>query len=156
MPVISEARVTIRDARTSDLQAVIALDTADTGLEKPDYWQDIFARYVENARPTRFFLIADTPHDATPSMIGFIVGEVRDWEFGSPPSGWVFAIHVEPKCRERGVGSLLLEEICNRFRSIGINTLRTMISRQDTLNLSFFRSQGLMGGPYIELEKRLT
>jgi hypothetical protein len=30
-----------------------------------------------------------------------------------------------------------------------------MISRNDPLNLSFFRSQGLSAGPYIQLEMHL-
>jgi hypothetical protein len=30
-----------------------------------------------------------------------------------------------------------------------------MIAREDQLNMSFFRAQGMMGGPFIELEKPL-
>jgi ribosomal protein S18 acetylase RimI-like enzyme len=143
--------LTIRDAGPGDIDAVIMLDRIDTGLAKPAYWGDIFARYVQTPRPERLFLIAEGRGE----IIGFIVGEIRAWEFGSPPSGWVFAIHVAPGQRERGVGTRLLDDIRARFKEAGVNTVRTMVSRRDTLNLSFFRSQGLTAGPYIELEQHL-
>jgi ribosomal protein S18 acetylase RimI-like enzyme len=143
--------LTIRDAVAADIDAVVRLDRIDTGLAKPAYWGDIFARYVQAPRPERAFLIAE----GCGEIIGFIVGEIRAWEFGSPPSGWVFAIHVAPDRRELGVGTRLLDDICARFRAAGANTVRTMVLRRDTLNLSFFRSQGLTAGPYIELERGL-
>ncbi len=141
----------IRDATASDLAAVVALDERATDLAKPAYWADIFQRYVEAHRENRFVLIAE--HDR--AVVGFIVGEVRAWEFGSPPCGWVFAVNVSPDARERRIGSLLFDEICGRFKAAGVDTVRTMISRRDTLNLSFFRSQGLTAGAFIELERPL-
>src|SRR5690349_23082802 len=81
--------VMVRPARSSDLQSVIALDEEDTGAAKPGYWKERFEWYA-GRQPDRFFLIAERGT----SMLGFIVGEVRAWEFGSPPSGWIFAIHI--------------------------------------------------------------
>lgn len=141
----------IRPAKAADLDTVVALDEIGTGLAKPDYWQDMFARYVRRRRTGRHFLVAE----AADAVIGFVVGEVRAWEFGSPPCGWVFAVNVSPDWRERGVGGRLFEAICRRFAADGVDTVRTMISRTDTLNLSFFRAQGLTAGPYIELERQL-
>ena len=37
-------------------------------------------------------------------VCGFVIGEVRDWEFGAPPCGWLFAIDVMPSARQGGVG----------------------------------------------------
>jgi GNAT superfamily N-acetyltransferase len=83
---------------------------------------------------------------------GFIIGEVRAWEFGSPPCGWIFALGVDPDCRLQGIGTQLFNAICQCFREAGVDTVRTMLAVDDRLNLSFFRSQGLMGGPFIQLE----
>ena len=88
-------------------------------------------------------------------MIGFIVGEVRAWEFGSPPCGWVFAIDVEPRSRQHGVATALMDEICRRLKGLEVETVRTMRSRNDALNLAFLRSQGMSAGSYIQLEKEL-
>ena len=41
------------------------------------------------------------------------------------------------------------------FRRAGVLKLRTLLSRDNTLILSFFRSQGMMAGPLIPLEMDL-
>ena len=140
----------IRAARPADLPAIAALDGKITGLAKPDDWADLIRRYGRRRRE-RFFLVAE----ADGALAGFIVGEVRAWEFGSPPCGWVFAVNVEPDRRLAGVGTALFEALCDRFRDAGVATVRTMLARDDTLIMSFFRSQGMMAGPYIELEAPL-
>jgi len=141
--------VTIRNALPTDFEVVIALDLFGDAKEKPAYWRGIFDRYVIAGRDDRIFLVAEIGGE----VIGFIVGEVRAWEFGSPPCGWVFALSVAPKARERGVGELMLKQLCKRLKQAGITTVRTMVDREDKLTLSFFRSQGLRSGRYIELEK---
>jgi ribosomal protein S18 acetylase RimI-like enzyme len=147
-PELGEVRV--RPARGPDLQAVVAIDAENTGIAKPAYWKERFERYA-GRQPDRFFLVAERDG----AMLGFIVGEVRAWEFGSPPAGWIFAIHISPSARLHGLGTLLFDEICARFRKAGVSQVRTMLAKDAHLLLSFFRSQGMMGGPFIQLEKRL-
>jgi ribosomal protein S18 acetylase RimI-like enzyme len=143
--------VTIRNAVISDFAAVIELDLVGDPAEKPDYWRSIFDRYVTAGRQGRIFLVAEMGGE----VIGFIVGEVRAWEFGSAPCGWVFALSVSPRTREMGVGQLMLTEMCRRLKKAGVATVRTMVDRENKLTLSFFRSQGLRTGRYVELEKPL-
>ncbi|MFL9829192.1 hypothetical protein ABTU92_30755, partial [Rhodoplanes sp. SY1] len=57
--------------------------------------------------------------------------------------------------RLAAVGSSLFAAICERFRKAGVSKVRTMIARDHQLILSFFRSQGMMGGPFVELEMDL-
>jgi len=159
----AERKVTVRLAKAADIPQVIAVDAENTGLTKAEYWEDLFERY--NSRATdgdddaqhksvkryRFFLIAcegDT-------VLGFIIGEVRAWEFGSPPCGWIFAIGVRGNTRQGGVGNTLFEALNERFRKAGVTKVRTMLARDDTLIMSFFRAQGMMAGPFIQLEKDL-
>jgi GNAT superfamily N-acetyltransferase len=144
------AGVTVRPARPSDLAVVVAMDAEATGVEKAGYWKERFAWYTGGHRD-RFFLMAERAGTA----VGFVVGEVRAWEFGSPPSGWIFAMSVRPSARLEGLGTLLFEAICARFRKAGVQHVRTMLAREDVLLMSFFRSQGMMAGPFIQLEKRL-
>ncbi len=140
----------IRGARSADVPEIGRLDARITGIGKPDYWRDMFARYGE--RPGRFFLVAEGEGRG---LAGFIIGEVRAWEFGSPPSGWVFALGVDPAVRLRKIGSQLFDAICARLAKAGVDTVRTMLARDDNLNMAFFRSQGMMGGPFIQLEMPL-
>ncbi len=143
--------VSIRNALPSDLDDVITLDKLSTKEEKPEYWQGIFAHYVVAGKDDRLFLVAE----ANGKVAGFIVGEVRAWEFGSPPCDWVFALSVSPKAREMGIGKRMFDEISVRLKQTGVTTVRTMVDRDDKLTLSFFRSMGLRTGRYIELEKQL-
>ena len=147
-----QAALVIRPVRRADLAPVIDIDASVTGLEKRAYWETIYRRYAAGAQAERVFLVAE----AAVEVAGFVIGEVRDWEFGSPPCGWVFAIDVRPGARLAGVGTALLEAISARFRAAGVTKLRTMLARDNTLILSFFRSQGMMAGPLISLEMDLA
>lgn len=145
----------VRRVRAGDIADVIALDERVTGLAKPDYWHDVFTRYGERRLEERFFLVAERAAAEMPSILGFIIGEVRAWEFGSAPCGWVFALSVEPRARLHGVGRALFEAMAAEFRTAGVGQMRTMVARDNRLHLMFFRSEGMMAGPYIQLEKEL-
>lgn len=140
----------IRAARRRDLAQVVEIDARITGLRKPAYWAGILRRYG-GRDPGRFFLVCvqgDRVH-------GYVVGEVRDWEFGSPPCGWVFGIGVRPETRLRGTGTRLLEAVCEAFRGRGVDKVRTLLPRDNSLVLAFFRSQGMMAAAFTALERDL-
>jgi ribosomal protein S18 acetylase RimI-like enzyme len=151
MTAPSADAVRVRAAAVADLEQVIAIDAEITGLAKTDYWYELFDRYGGGHSRQRLFLVAEVGR----ATQGFAIGEVRDWEFGSPPCGWVFAISVRPSARVAGVGTRLLEAICEGFRRAGVDKVRTLIARDNSLVLSFFRSQGMMAAPVIPLEKDL-
>ena len=138
----------VRPAQSEDLAGIIAIDARVTGVEKTDYWYEVFHRYGARSPRQRFFFVAE----AGGTIEGYVVGEVRDWEFGSPPCGWVFGITVRPEARLDGIGSALLAAICEAFRRAGVSKVRTLLSRDNQLILSFFRSQGMMAAPFIPLE----
>jgi ribosomal protein S18 acetylase RimI-like enzyme len=143
--------VNVRPVKRGDLPEVIAIDATVTGLEKQAYWRSVYRRYGVGGKDQRHFLVAVTGQ----RIVGFLIGEVRDWEFGSPPCGWVFAIDVHPDARQAGIGSRLIQSISALFRRAGVRKLRTMLASDNTLVLSFFRSQGMMAGSLIPLEMDL-
>ena len=145
--------INIRQVSKADSAAIVALDAEITGANKSAYWTDILDRFAgSDQRMQRFFLVATSADD---ELVGFIVGEIRAWEFGSPPCGWVLALSVSPDQRQQGIGTLLFEALCARMKHDGATTIRTMVLVNDKTNLSFFRGEGLAAGPYIELERRL-
>ncbi|MGQ0681701.1 GNAT family N-acetyltransferase [Bradyrhizobium sp.] len=148
--------VRVRRVKAADVADVIALDNRVTRIAKAEYWNDIFSRYGKQRSDERFFLVAESGADRSGSgLLGFIIGEIRAWEFGSSPCGWVFALSVEPKMRQHGIGSALLEAIAGEFKKAGVTKMRTMVARDGHLPLLFFRSEGMIAGPYTQLEKDL-
>jgi GNAT superfamily N-acetyltransferase len=137
--------VALRPVQASDLPAISALDARLTGAQKPAYWREMLA-------PGRHFLLAETAE----GLAGFIAGEIRAWEFGQPPAGWVFAIQIDPARRLEGIGTALFEALVARFKAAGVTRVRTLVDRKDHLILSFFRAQGMVAGPSLQLDKDLS
>ena len=137
MPTAAKARATetdtavrVRRVRAADIPQVIGLDTRVTKLAKAEYWNDVFRRYGKQRLHERFFLVAEGRVDgADRRVLGFIIGEIRAWEFGSTPCGWVFALSVEPEMRLQSVATELFEAISNEFKKAGVGKMRTMVAR---------------------------
>lgn len=148
--------IAIRSVRAADIPQVIALDELVTGIAKAEHWQSLFQRYNSQRNRDQFFLVAAAADaGAAGPLLGFILGEIRAWEFGSAPCGWVYALSVRPDARLQGLGETLLEQISAEFRNAGVTKMRTMVARDNLLTLQFFRAAGMTAGPYIELEKDL-
>jgi len=147
---VTPSELLIRGAAETDLAAIMTFDERSNKDANPRYWQEMFGRYGSD-KDKQLFLVCESSNE----IVGFIIGEVRDWEFGSNPCGWVFALGVRPDVRQSGVATQLFAAICRFFKQAGVTTVRTMLARQDIDSLSFFRSQGMMAGPYVQLEKDL-
>ncbi len=148
----AEPALRIRTVKAADMPAVVALDATVTGLHKAAYWQRVYRRYGIKGQGERHFLVAESEG----RVCGFVIGEVRDWEFGAPPCGWLFAIDVMPSARQGGVGGRLLSELAQRFRREGVQMMRTMTASNNSLIQSFFRSQGMRAGHLLPLEMEIA
>lgn len=144
--------LSIRNLQTGDLPEVVRIDGLHTGEEKPEYWEETLHRYVEGPTVEHVGIVAEETGKA---LVGYLLGEVRAFEFGSEPCGWVFSIGVDPRRLRAHVASHLLGEASRRFREAGITTVRTMVRRSDVPILSFFRAAGFEGGTFVQLERNL-
>lgn len=140
--------VQIRLMTTNDLEAVVDIDALHTGTAKRAHWQRILEALNESSRVG----LAAHRGDA---LEGYVVGEIRAWEFGSPPAGWIYAVGVHPRCTRQGLGSLLVQHARSWFAARGVNSVRTMVRKEDVDLLRFFRNDGFAAGPFVELEVEL-
>ena len=147
-----KASIAIRRAKPDDAPAVVALDQATTGQNKPDYWRAMIAQFSGAQADRRAFLVAESGG----RLVGFISGEIRAFEFGAEPRGWVFAVAVDPTLRVKNVGTRLFDELCAIFQKAGVDKVSTLIERDSELVLAFFRSQGMLFGRYIQMEKDIV
>lgn len=143
------AELHVRDLRKQDVAAVTRIDALRTGKLKRRYWEHVFDRFLERRdQPLRIGLGAELGA----RLAGYLLGEVRAFEFGSEECGWIFAVAVDPGAARESVASRLLAEACARFRDGGVPRVRTMVRRDDVPVLSFFRGNGFRGGPFVQLE----
>jgi len=147
---LAAAAIRVRKLRTGDLARVVEIDAHHTGHVERDYWERAFANFLVGDS-TRIGLGAERDGP----LAGYLLGEVRAFEFGSEACGWVFAIGVDPRWLRGGIASALLEEACRRFRQVGVTRVRTMVRRNDVPVLSLFRSNGFRGGSFVQLERQL-
>jgi ribosomal protein S18 acetylase RimI-like enzyme len=144
----------IRRLASADRLAVARVDAHHTGARKAAYWKRIFREFVETraADRRRVGLAAERGG----RLAGYLLGEVRAFEFGSEPCGWIFAVGVDPRALRGGVASALLAQALHEFHEAGIGRVRTMVKRNDIPVLSFFRSSGFTGGSYVQLERETS
>lgn len=146
---LAKGPVVIRSLAASDLDAVVRIDAIHTGEAKPAYWKQVFDDFVvSRTRQGGVGLAAAQGHE----LAGFLLGDIRAFEFGSEPCGWILEVGVDPAFARAGVASMLLVEACRRLRAAGVSTIRTMVRRNDVPVLTFFRTNGFAGGPYVQLE----
>jgi ribosomal protein S18 acetylase RimI-like enzyme len=141
--------VRVRELRDADLDDVVRIDALHTGEPNPGYWSGVLQAFLarHDDRP-RIGLAAEVGD----AMVGYLLGEVRAFEFGSEPCGWVFGAGVDSGHLRKRVASQLLAECCRRFREAGVHHVRTMVRRNNVPVLSFFRASGFVAGSFVQLE----
>jgi GNAT superfamily N-acetyltransferase len=140
----------IRHGVPQDIPDIVEIDHLVAGENKPEYWENLFSS--GSCEEPRAILVAECDG----RVVGFTVGTIRAWEFGSEPCGWIFAIAVRPENREDGIATSLYQALSDFFQRAGVKKTRTMIRRDEHLLMAYFRSLGMMAGPFIQLEKELT
>ncbi len=133
-----------------DLERVATIYSDHTGVQPPESWHRRIADLLAREDDAVALVAADAEE-----ILGYLVGEVRSWEFGSAPAGWVIGVGVARESQADGVGRLLLREALARFEAAGVTAVRTMVRRDDVSVLRFFRGSGFSAGPYTELELAL-
>ncbi len=134
-PETPDASPRIRPLKAEDLSEVVRIDGLHTGLRKRAYWTRVLERFLKrDGRAARIGLALEAPK----GLAGYLLGEVRAFEFGSEPCGWIFAIGVDPNSERHGVASHLLAEAVGRFKARGVPRIRTMVRRNDEPVLQHF------------------
>lgn len=144
-----EERGSVRELVAADLDELARIDAGHMGRSASAYWSDLLPRFTGTAKaPDRVALACDGPG----RLAGYLLGEVRAFEFGSEPCGWIFAVGIDPRDSRLGIGTRLLEAACRRFRNAGVQRVRTMVERTNVPVLAFFRANGFVGGSFVQLE----
>ncbi len=143
----------IRQLVRGDAAAITAIDAAHTGKAKRRFWEEVVARHAGAHASRRVGLVATDGRGGR--VVGYLLAQVRAFEFGSEECGWIYAVGVRPDYLRTGVARGLLDAAVARLAALGITIVRTMVRRDDVPVLTFFRSSGFAAGPYVEMELHL-
>jgi ribosomal protein S18 acetylase RimI-like enzyme len=139
--------VTVRRMNTQDTEAVLGINEKITGRpHEAQYESRIIDALTRNPLGC---LVAETEG----VVVGFILGELRGWEFAIPKSGWIEIVGVDPDFHGKGIARALIEKLDLYFRNQNVERVMTMINWNEGGLVGFFRALGFERSEFILLEK---
>jgi ribosomal protein S18 acetylase RimI-like enzyme len=133
--------------RTQDADAVLRVNEKITGTPHEAQWESKIIEHL-SSHPLGC-LVAEVGGD----VVGFILGDIRGWEFGIPKSGWIEIVGVNPEFQGKGVAKALIEKLNVYFQNHNVEKVRLMVNWNDGSLVSFFRAVGFERSEFIILEK---
>jgi len=89
-------------------------------------------------------------------LVGFVIGEVRRWEFGRPEvTGWILILGVDREYQGMGVGRKLGATLIEHFRKKNVRKIQTLVEWHDGDLISYFKSLGFSLLQMLPLQKEL-
>ena len=144
--------VRVRPLKASDLAAVSQIERRITGSRRTG----TLARNLRKrlAQPDRGSCLAAVEAGR---VVGFIVGEIRPWEFGEEREvGWILVVGVDPDYQGKGVGGMLGASLLRHFRAKGVRRAKTLAEWDAGDVIAYFRTLGFARGSAVALEADLA
>ena len=146
----SMEQVKLRALKSEDVEAIARIDVAILGTPRPQHWENRISA-IENHGG-----IAPLVAEVDGKVVGFIVGEASGWEYGVPEEvGWIHTIGIDPEFQGKGVGSIMLREMLDNMKKVGVTVVYTMVNWKEAALLRFFDRMGFDHGDMLNLQKRL-
>ena len=141
--------IVVRKMTVRDIDEVLRIGEKITGKPHAAYYESKAAAYIGRSPDT--CLVAE--HRGR--VIGFVLGDVRGWEFAAKLAGWLEIIGVDPDYHDQGVSRALMDELFENFRRAGVSTVNTMVNWNDGDLIDYFRSNGFERGEYVNLVRQI-
>jgi ribosomal protein S18 acetylase RimI-like enzyme len=107
--------------------------------------EELLGSYLEKSPGTCLVATLDE------TVIGFMVGDIKEWSFGVERAGWIEIIGVEPQFMGQGVGKVLGKALIELFKKEGIENIYTSVRWNSGDLISFFQSLGFDKSSFINL-----
>lgn len=140
----------VRRMRLEDIPSIITIDEEIVGYRNEAKYRDKIPGYI--SRCPEACLVAEVGGE----VVGFLLGDIRGWDFGVPLSGWLDIIGVAPHCQGKGIGKKLTQAFLEYCKENGIESVQTMVNWNDGDLIDYFRALGFKRGEYLNLQKKLT
>ena len=140
----------IRPMTRKDLDRVAEIDTKILGQSRPEFWE-MKLELAEKRSP-----ISPLVAELDGEVVGFIIGETSGWEYAIPTHiGWIDTVGVDPSFQRKGIARMLMTEMVNYMKKLGVDTIYTLINWRDWSLLQFCDAMGFKRGDMINLELKI-
>lgn len=106
-----------------------------------DPWPSSFFTYIYGKAPDLFLVAVEKGE-----ILGYVLGELRETMFSgvsySSNMGHILNIAVKKERRNRGIGTLLIKEIENRFKGKGATQVTLEVRETNATARLFYKSRG--------------
>lgn len=145
------SEVRIRPLEEKDIPRAVEIESAILGSKRSATLRGSLTAYL--AKGDRNACLA-AEMDGT--LLGFLIGEVRTWDFGEDQEvGWIKIVGIDPAHQGKGIGKALGEALLKYFQEREIRIVRTAVDWDAADMIAYFRSLGFERSGHIGLEKRL-
>ncbi|MEK6911522.1 MAG: GNAT family N-acetyltransferase [Candidatus Thermoplasmatota archaeon] len=145
------SEVRIRPLEEKDIPRAVEIESAILGSKRSATLRGSLTAYL--AKGDRNACLA-AEMDGT--LVGFLIGEVRTWDFGEDQEvGWIKIVGIDPAHQGKGIGKALGEALLKYFQEREIRTVRTAVDWDAADMIAYFRSLGFERSGHIGLEKEL-
>jgi GNAT superfamily N-acetyltransferase len=130
----------------ADFPAILAIDRKITGRERARSYQQHVNRYLDNHFPPLCQVAV-----ANGKLVGFILGDVKGWEYGLAPSGWIDIMGVDPDYQHHGIGKALIAAFIGQCRNQKLSAVHAVVRGGDRRLLALMKAGGLQKGPLVDI-----
>ncbi len=128
----------VRPLRADDLEAVIAIDTALSGISRRGFFEKRLSAALD--QPQDYIYVGI---DEDGRLVGFALARMVDGAFGKPGGRAVLdAIGVDPAMQGRGAGRRLLRAVEDVLRHKGVRDLTSQVDWPDQALVGFLAAAG--------------
>ncbi len=151
------AKISIRFLGMDDLEDILRIEEKiirernDEYAERLESLKDTTVYHLQHGDP-----MLNLGAEIDGKLVGFIIGEVRRWEFGhGGMTGWILILGVDHEYQGMGVGHKLSSTLLEHFRKKNITKIRTMVEWHEGELISYFKSLGFKMLGMLPLEKEI-
>lgn len=142
----TEDDLRIRQLRADDIPALQAIDRKIT--QRAITWDNVDIYLA--GEPLLSFVA-----EYRGQVVGFLLGDVKSYEFGLAQSAWIETIGVDPDYQRCGLGGRLVKAFLDHCRRSGIGSVHSLIKENDDGVRAFYEKIGFARGELINMEKTL-
>ena len=142
--------IMVRKMRGTDVSAAADINRAITRRKASAKWTAMVEKLIEHRSGE--CLVAEDHGQ----VIGFILGQMKEFAFGAERSGWIEVLGVHPRHMGKGAGKLLGSRLLSMFKKKGATRVFTAVTWDSGDLLAFFRSIGFDRSAFIILENGLA